>query len=162
MKIFVQKEFEDSGGFKEFLKDCKTIKDFIKSEGQSIALLNKKGVSSKKIQDLLYEGVIKKLGYLTENKQDFFVPDFLKTGIGYGIMIEVERGKTINNNMDFIDFWKCHISQKSNMLVLIVPEKVPRASDKNMNIYSFVLRRMEPLFQDHNYTNVKALAVISY
>lgn len=162
MKLFTQKGFEETQGYKVFLNDNKAIEEFIQSKKSEITLLNNKGTSSKQVQDYIFEGVIKSLGYGSEIRQGQFIPDFIKETANFGIMIEVERGKTINNNMDFIDFWKCHINRKANMLILIVPQRVPRAKDKSMNIYSFVLRRMEPLFEEQNYTNVKALSVIPY
>ena len=162
MKLFVQKNFENTKAYEDMICDSESISNFIKIKKKQLYLLNKKGVSSKKIQDFVYKGVVKRLGYSYEKKQDFCIPDFIKIKGSFGIIIEVERGKTINNNMDFIDFWKCHINKKANMLILIVPERVPRADDKSMNIYSSVASRMEPFFKKKNYTNVRALSIISY
>ena len=36
--------------------------------------------------------------------------------------MEVERGKTVLNNMDLLDVWKCHICESANYLFLIVPQ----------------------------------------
>ena len=38
-----------------------------------------------------------------------------------GIILEVERGKTTINNMDLLDFWKCHICVHAHYLILVVP-----------------------------------------
>src|SRR5438128_2317273 len=48
-------------------------------------------------------------------------PDYyLKMG-ATGILLEVERGKTITNNMDMLDFWKCHLCKDAHYLFLLVP-----------------------------------------
>jgi hypothetical protein len=40
---------------------------------------------------------------------------------GTGIILEVERGKTTINNMDLLEFWKCHICAHADFLFLMVP-----------------------------------------
>jgi len=162
MKLLVQKGYGQSCGYKSFLNDARNIERFIETKKNKMGALNIKGASSQKVQQFLYGGIIKKLGYKSEKKQDYFVPDFIKLSNKLGIIIEVERGKTVNNNMDFIDFWKCHIHPKCNMLIIIVPNTVPRSQNKTVKVYPFVVRRMAPLFEKKNYTNVKALAIIPY
>ena len=41
-----------------------------------------------------------------------------------GILLEVERGKTTINNMDLLDFWKCHLCEHANYLFLMVPTEL--------------------------------------
>ena len=41
-----------------------------------------------------------------------------------GIILEVERGKTTINNMDLLDFWKCHICAHADYLFLMVPREL--------------------------------------
>ena len=41
-----------------------------------------------------------------------------------GILLEVERGKTTINNMDFLDFWKCHLCEHAHYLFLLVPQEL--------------------------------------
>ena len=41
-----------------------------------------------------------------------------------GIILEVERGKTTINNMDLLDFWKCHICSYAHGLYLLVPTEL--------------------------------------
>lgn len=49
-------------------------------------------------------------------------PDFVRElGRGRGVMAEVERGGTVNNNHDLKDLWKAHIAVDIQHLVLIVP-----------------------------------------
>ena len=49
-------------------------------------------------------------------------PDFYKQIGETGIIIEVERGQSLQNNNIFKDFWKCHICEKVNYLFLFVPQ----------------------------------------
>ena len=56
-------------------------------------------------------------------------PDYHLPLSGTGILMEVERGKTTINNMDFLDFWKCHLCEQANYLFMMVRKncvKTPR------------------------------------
>lgn len=49
-------------------------------------------------------------------------PDFVRElATGRGVMAEVERGGTVNNNHDLKDLWKAHIAVDIQHLVLVVP-----------------------------------------
>lgn len=49
-------------------------------------------------------------------------PDFVfRLGDERGVMAEVERGGTVNNNHDLKDMWKAHIAADIQHLMLIVP-----------------------------------------
>jgi hypothetical protein len=80
-----------------------------------------------------------------------------------GILLEVERGKTTTNNMDLLDFWKCHLCEAANHLFLAVPREL-----KHNNLitakreYSAVVNRLSAFFEPRNYTNVRSLAVFGY
>jgi hypothetical protein len=59
-------------------------------------------------------------------REDGFVsrirPDFVYwLSNGRGIIAEVERGGTVNNNHDLKDFWKVHVAPDAQHLFLIVP-----------------------------------------
>ncbi|HET8570130.1 MAG TPA: hypothetical protein VFM93_14215, partial [Candidatus Limnocylindria bacterium] len=55
--------------------------------------------------------------YQSRLRPDYFLP------VGTtGVLLEVERGKTITNNMDMLDFWKCHLCAHANYLFLLVPQ----------------------------------------
>lgn len=56
-------------------------------------------------------------GFVTHARPDFF----FRLSDGRGVLAEVERGGTTNNNHDLKDLWKAHISPDAQHLFLIVP-----------------------------------------
>ena len=85
---------------------------------------------SSAIQDLVNDW-LESRGFISEYLDAFASsastrsrPDFyFDLGSGRGILVEVERGGTVNNNHDLKDIWKCHLSEKTHHLVLIVPNR---------------------------------------
>jgi hypothetical protein len=102
-------------------------------------------------------------GYVTEIHQKVgssgFRPDFL-SDCGR-VMVEVERGKTLINNMDMYDMWKCHIHPTANHLILLVPIWYVRNGGRSAT-YPNVCRRLGQFFEEGNGTNVVSLNVIGY
>ena len=72
--------------------------------------------------------------------------------------MEVEKGKTITNNMDLLDLWKCHICEEANHLFLLVPIDVTHTK----NIFNSVCNRMNSFFQIENYLNIDSVTVFGY
>ena len=99
-----------------------------KSEIQkAISAVHKVGASSFSVQEALL-GEMELLGFQSEKKGLFadldvsgIRPDYFRNMDGGGIIFEVERGKTIANNMDLLDIWKTHICQEAKHLFLLVP-----------------------------------------
>lgn len=56
-------------------------------------------------------------GIVTRARPDFVFP----LAPGRGVMAEVERGGTVNNNHDLKDMWKAHIASDIQHLFLVVP-----------------------------------------
>lgn len=90
-------------------------------------------------------------------------PDFYLPVGGSGILLEVERGKTIDNNMDLLDLWKTHICREADHLFLLVPteyrsnvQKAPR------NLFRAAEARLSTFFQPGNYTNVESVFLFGY
>ena len=73
--------------------------------------------------------------------------------------MEVEKGKTVTNNMDLLDLWKCHICSEANHLFLIIPI---RDEDKGLNIFDTVSKRMSSFFVEENYLNINSLIIFGY
>ncbi len=90
-------------------------------------------------------------------------PDYFLRLDETGILMEVERGKTTINNMDFLDFWKCHLCQYADYLFLMVPQELrqnPTMSPRRE--YHTVVKRMGSFFTPGNYANVRGLHVFGY
>ncbi len=135
---------------------------------QRIAAANQPGAPSQRIQEVFLD-FARELGFVDERQGLFdgyesaVRPDyFLRLG-ATGILLEVERGKTTINNMDFLDFWKCHLCEHAHYLFLMVPKELrqnPTMSPRRE--YAAVVRRLEPFFRPRNYTNVRGLSVFGY
>lgn len=90
-------------------------------------------------------------------------PDYYLRVRDTGILMEVERGKTTTNNMDFLDFWKCHLCEHANYLFLLVPCELRQNDDmRPRNEYESVVKRMSAFFVPRNYTNVRGLHIFGY
>jgi hypothetical protein len=90
-------------------------------------------------------------------------PDYFLPLEGSGILLEVERGKTTINNMDLLDFWKCHLCEHANYLFLLVPKALrqnPTMSPRNE--FASVVKRLGTFFMPRNYTNVYGLWLFGY
>jgi hypothetical protein len=120
----------------------------------SIAKVHKFGASSHKIQELVAPIAIE-LGFTSEKKGLFsnvksagIRPDFFrKTASGGGVLMEVERGKTIANNMDLLDVWKTHLCVEANHLFLMVPQVRVTERGAEQKIYQSVLNRVGTFFE---------------
>jgi len=90
-------------------------------------------------------------------------PDYFLRLDGTGILLEVERGKTTTNNMDLLDFWKCHISGIASYLFLLVPRALQH-NDRMTPKKEFlsVQRRLAQFFRPGKYTNVRGLCLFGY
>ena len=137
---------------------------------EEIDRLNKPKVHSKKIQDVLLRRA-REIGFKDESKDLFkdyinkLRPDFYLPIKDTGIIIEVERGKTNQNNMDFLDFWKCHICEKAHYLFLYVPNLLVQNEATGKIVgrpYIKVIEHMTPFFESKNYTHVRGLVVVGY
>ena len=138
------------------------------SSRSKIAAAHVLHASSANIQTILQPAAMK-LGFTSEKKGLFadykasgMRPDYFRAVGASGIMLEVERGKTLANNMDLLDLWKCHICSSADYLFLVVPQRRPRGSGKSENIYGRVVRRLETFFQPKNRVNVEAVFVFGY
>lgn len=102
-------------------------------------------------------------GLFSTYKNSGLRPDYFLPLNESGILLEVERGKTTINNMDLLDFWKCHLCREANYLFLMVPKSL-RQNDKMSprNEFAFVSKRLSAFFEPRNYTNVFGLWLFGY
>jgi hypothetical protein len=95
----------------------------------AIASVHVHNAQSKAVQHIVAELLRVELGFGEEvviKPDDGFVtqarPDFyFELAQGRGVLAEVERGGTTNNNHDLKDVWKAHISPNAHHLFLVVP-----------------------------------------
>jgi hypothetical protein len=137
---------------------------------QSLILAaNSPGSSSALVQAAVLEAATP-LGFQSEAKGLFasyltsaLRPDYFLPIGESGILLEVERGKTTINNMDLLDFWKCHLCEHANYLFLMVPQELRQNQTLSpRREYQTVVRRLASFFTPDNYTNVHGLFVFGY
>jgi hypothetical protein len=158
-------DLNSTSDFREVSKLANSVLEILnkKSVKDAISKAHVFGASSHTIQKAILPEVLE-LGFSSEKKQLFseykvggLRPDYYKPLSKGGILFEVERGKTIANNMDLLDVWKTHICKEANHLFLLVPNI--RVS-KNLNeakIFPSVKNRLETFFNE----NISAIDVDS-
>jgi hypothetical protein len=136
---------------------------------RSIFAANRPGSSSQEIQGVFRE-FAHTLGFVDESRGLFdsyetsaLRPDYFLRMKDTGILLEVERGKTTINNMDLMDFWKCHICTHAHYLFLLVPRALRQNETMSpRNEFASVAKRLSTFFQPHNHTNVRGLFLYGY
>ena len=134
-----------------------------------IAAANAPGKSSEAIQSV-FSAYAAKLGFRSECDGLFETyqtsglrPDYYMAVEDSGILLEVERGKTTINNMDLLDFWKCHLCEKANYLFLMVPQELRQNAEMPpRREFKTVGKRMAAFFEPRNHTNVYGLWLFGY
>ena len=89
-------------------------------------------------------------------------PDFYKQVGQTGIIVEIERGRTVANNMDILDIWKCHICKHAEYLFLVVPKIRQNKNNIEDKIFDKVIKRMASFFTSESYINVEAIYIFGY
>lgn len=134
-----------------------------------IADANMPGRSSATVQAIFLQEATR-LGFRDESRGLFanyqssaLRPDYFRTVGSTGVILEVERGKTTINNMDLLDFWKCHICEHASYLVLMVPTALRQNETMTpRREFAAVAKRLESFFRPDNYTNVLGLVLLGY
>jgi len=133
-----------------------------------IVTANQPGQSSANVQGVFLEHA-RQLGFRDESKGLFseyasgLRPDYFMNIGDTGIILEVERGKTTINNMDLLDFWKCHICAHADYLFLLVPMELRQNETMTARReFVSVRRRLATFFEPQNYTNVRGLFLFGY
>jgi hypothetical protein len=170
LKKFVQQQFEYSEEWVEVSMLADRLCNHLNTPESSarIAEANQPGRSSAAVQatfgdfarDLGFEN--EKIG-LFANEELALRPDYFRRVGSSGVLLEVERGKTTINNMDLLDFWKCHVCVHAQYLFLLVPVALrqnPTMSPRNE--FVSVARRLARFFTPNTYTNVRGLCLFGY
>lgn len=132
----------------------------------ALGLIAPTGGTSHAVDAVLTPALLE-LGF-TSQRRDLFSayptrlrPDWYRRVPGSGIILEIERGKTLTNNMDLLDLWKCHICREADHLFLVVPLVVQRTGGLE-NVYSRVVTRMSTFMTLENKVNVASVSVFGY
>ena len=167
---FVQPTYSDTEEWREVERIARLLLDLLNREDtiQAINNANRPGTSSAKVQ-AAFRPSAESLGFHSEKSGLFsdsiagLRPDYFLILDDVGVILEVERGKTTTNNMDLLDFWKCHICGVASYLFLLVPRALqhnPTMTPKKE--FRTVQRRLAQFFEPGNYTNVRGLCLYGY
>ena len=170
LKKFVQGSFETSQEWLEVSVLADRLCGHLNTREATarIAEANQPGTSSAAVQKTFGE-FARELGFENE-KVGLFAseelalrPDYFRRVGASGVLLEVERGKTTINNLDLLDFWKCHVCEHAQYLFLLVPlalRQNPTMSPRNE--FASVARRLARFFTPRTYTNVHGLCLFGY
>ena len=157
-RVFLRAGLIDSQNLRETLEISGQLREILKNQKvkNSIAEVHKFGASSHTVQKSILDHV-EPLGFVSEKKGLFAAykvsgirPDYFKSIAGGGILFEVERGKTIANNMDLLDVWKTHLCSEAKHLFLMVPNIRVTEKGGSQKIFNTVENRIETFFLDEN------------
>ena len=157
-RVFLRPGLTDSQNLRETLEVSDQVREILNNQKvkDSIAEVHKFGASSHTVQKSILDEV-EPLGFVSEKKGLFAAykvsgirPDYFKSLAGGGILFEVERGKTIANNMDLLDVWKTHLCTEAKHLFLMVPNIRVTEKGGSQKIFNTVENRIETFFLDEN------------
>jgi hypothetical protein len=170
LQKYVQHSFRDSAEWLRVSRIADELHAHLSTDEalSRINVANQPGQSSAAVQDTFLE-FARELGFESEKKGLFarddlaLRPDYFLRLDDTGIILEVERGKTTINNMDLLDFWKCHLCPQAHYLFLMVPKALRQNESMSpRNEFATVDRRLAYFFKSENYTNVRALCLFGY
>lgn len=118
LKVFFKPEIEKKDDYKQACEIAKKLNTH-SNQIEIMELVEKTHIhnaKSSEIQNILLPKA-EELGFVSEKKGLFIGSSvsalrsdyFLKINENSGIIMEVERGKTLANNMDLLDLWKCYM-----------------------------------------------------
>jgi hypothetical protein len=153
-RVFLRPGLSDSQNLKETLKASLQVSEILNDQKikEAIAEVHKFGASSHTVQKSILRQM-ESLGFVSEKKGLFasykvsgIRPDYFKSLAGGGILFEVERGKTIANNMDLLEVWKTHLCSEAKHLLLMVPNIRVTEKGGSKKIFRTVENRIETFF----------------
>lgn len=147
------------------------LRDFLVESESAIESAHVFGAKSSVIQSLV-SGLLTDAGFREElvlAPDEGFVtrarPDFYYSiRPGRGVIAEVERGGTVNNNHDLKDLWKAHIAENAQHLFLIVPNSNFRQDGSpREKPYARVVGRLDSFFgEPRREVDILSLHVFGY
>ena len=172
IKEFIQDEFIESKEWETVSKIAQSFNEYLSKPEitKEIDSINKPNAKSQEIEKVILPKA-EELGFTFQKKGLFakyassrLQPDFFKSLDETGIIIEVERGQTTQNNNALKDLWKCHICQEAHYLFLFVPN-VLKQNDRGKiqgRPFSETEKDLSSFFRKENYTNVRGLVIFGY
>jgi hypothetical protein len=168
--VYVQPQFAESAEHAAVLDISDQLLAHLNTPDalELMRLANLPRISSAEVQATFLPFALE-LGFTSEAKGLFLEyenklrPDYYRPIEGSGVLLEVERGKTTTNNMDLLDFWKCHLCRTADYLFLMVPQALkhnPTMTPKKE--YNSVVKRLDTFFVAGNETNVRAAHIFGY
>ena len=157
-RVFIRPGLTHSQNLRETLEVSAQVREILKNQEvrDSIAEVHKFGATSHAVQKSIL-GQVEPLGFVSEKKGLFAAykvsgirPDYFKSLAGGGILFEVERGKTIANNMDLLDVWKTHLCSEAKHLFLMVPNIRVTEKGGSQKVFNTVENRIETFFLHEN------------
>ena len=157
-RVFLRPGLSDSQNLSDTLNVSRQVLEILKTKvvKDAIAEVHKSGASSHTVQRSILDQM-ESLGFVSEKKGLFasykvsgLRPEYDKSLIGGGILFEVERGKTIANNMDLLDVWKTHLCSEAKHLFLMVPNIRVNEKGSEQRIFNTVENRIETFFLDES------------
>ena len=146
-----------SPNLEEAIELAEKVNDLLAQDSmkKAISTVHLLGASSHKVQAVIIKEVVA-LGFQSEKKGLFanvdvsgIRPDYFKALDGGGVLFEVERGKTLANNMDLLDVWKTHICADAKHLFLMVPLIRVTAKGAQQKIFNTVEKRVGAFFAEN-------------
>lgn len=168
--VYAQQRHADEPGFQQVNAISDELLDHLNTDGarELMERANMPGVSSAEVQATFLPFALE-LGFTSEAKGLFkeyankLRPDYYRAVADSGILLEVERGKTTTNNMDLLDFWKCHLCTQADYLFLMVPQALKHNHQMTpKKEYNSVVKRLDTFFYPGNETNVRAVHIFGY
>ena len=157
-KVFLRPGLADSENLNSVLKISSVVREILSKQEivEAIAQVHKFGASSHTVQKSIL-GQMESLGFTSEKtglfasyKVSGIRPDYFKSLEDGGILFEVERGKTIANNMDLLDVWKTHLCIEAKHLFLMVPKIRVTEKGGSQKVFNTVANRIETFFLDES------------
>jgi hypothetical protein len=153
-RVFLRPGLAESQNLTQTLTASRQVLEILKTKKvkDAIAEVHKFGASSHTVQKSILNQM-ESLGFVSEKKGLFasykvsgIRPDYFKSLEEGGILFEVERGKTIANNMDLLDVWKTHLCSEAKHLFLMVPNIRVTEKGGSQKIFNTVENRIETFF----------------
>ena len=164
----MKEEIQSAASFKSAQAIAITLRDFMNRPEIEEDILRKDicGANGTEIENVILP-CTRELGFEAEKTRLFakyecrnLRPDYFQRQVG--IRLEVERGKTVMNNMDLLDIWKCNICEQARYLFLIIPKARRNRKGGSAKQFHLTQNRMTSFFRKENQVNVDAVFLFGY